>query len=123
MKLLLDVMLSPAVAKNLRVRGIDTVAVVDVPVLVAAADEDLLGHAAESDRAIVTMNIADFAIIAARWRAAGREHAGIIYVAYRAFPQTRAFVGAVTRALAAPALVGAVRVEREVFLRPLTGGR
>jgi hypothetical protein len=98
--LLLDEMLSGAIAEQLRARGIDVVAVVDDPTLVGTADEDLLAYAA-TQRVLVTANIGDFAAIAIDWRAARRGHAGLVYVTSRTFTQDRSFVGAVVSALIA----------------------
>lgn len=50
---------------------------------------------------LVTANVADFAAIATDWRGAGREHAGIVYVTSRTFPQDRSFVRAVVSSLLA----------------------
>ncbi len=99
--LLLDEMLSGAIAEQLRARGIDSVTVVEDPALVGTADEDLLAHAAVVQRVLVTVNVADFAAIATDWRTAGRGHAGLVYVTNRTFAQDRSFVGAIVSALAA----------------------
>ena len=99
--LLLDEMLSGAIAEQLRARDIDTAAVVEDPALTGTPDEDLLAHAAAVQRVLVTANVADFAAVATDWRAAGREHAGLIYVTSRAFPQDRSYVGAIVSALLA----------------------
>lgn len=48
----------------------------------------------------MTANIADFAAIGKDWRASGRSHNGIVYVANRSFPQDRSFIGAIVEALA-----------------------
>lgn len=98
--LLLDEMLSGAIAEQLRARDIDCTAVVDDPTLIGTPDDDLLAHAAAVRRILVTANVADFAAIATDWRAAGREHAGLIYVTSRAFAQDRSYVGALVSALA-----------------------
>lgn len=100
-RLLLDEMLSGAIAAQLRSRGLDVVAVVEDASLVSTPDEDVLAHAAAQQRVLVTANIADFAAIANDWRASGRVHHGIIYVAHRTFPQDRSFMGALVDALAA----------------------
>ena len=97
--LLLDEMLSGAIAAQLRARDLDLVAVVESPRLVGTPDEELLAHAAEQERVLVTANVADFAAIATDWRAVGREHAGLVYVTSRAFPQDRSFVGAIVSSL------------------------
>jgi hypothetical protein len=98
--LLLDEMLSGAIAEQLRDRDIDAVAVVEDAALVGTSDEDLLAHATAQQRVLVTANIGDFAAIATDWRADGRTHAGTIYVTYRSFPQDRSFVGALVSSLA-----------------------
>ena len=97
--LLLDEMLSAAIAVQLRARELDVVAVVEATTLVSMPDEDLLGHATEQQRVLVTANIADFAAIAKQWRGSGRTHHGILYVAHRSFPQDRSFVGAIVDAI------------------------
>jgi hypothetical protein len=99
--LLLDEMLSGAIAEQLRARNLDVVAVVEDPRLVGTPDEELLVHAATQKRVLVTANVADFAAIVTDWRGAGREHAGLVYVTSRAFPQDRSFVGAVVSSLLA----------------------
>ncbi len=97
--LLLDEMLSGAIAEQLRARDLDAVAVVESSRLLGTPDEELLAHAVAEERVLVTANIADFAAIATDWRAAGREHAGLVYVTSRAFPQDRSFVGAIVSSL------------------------
>lgn len=97
----LDEMLSGTIAEQLRARGIDAAAVAEDPAMIGTADEDLLAHAATQQRVLVTANIADFAAIATDWRAARREHAGLIYATNRAFPQDRSFVGAMVASIVA----------------------
>jgi hypothetical protein len=41
-------------------------------------DADQLAYAAQSGRAILTFNVADFYSLDARWKASGREHHGIV---------------------------------------------
>ena len=116
--LLLDEMLSAAIAEQLRARGFDAGAVVEDSTLIGTADEDLLAHAAAVRRVLVTVNVSDFAAIASDWRATDRRHAGLVYVTNRAFPQDRSFVGAIVAALAA--LIDADDLPRpgtETFLR------
>ncbi len=94
-------MLSGAIATRLRERGLDVIAVVEDPSLVSTPDEDLLAIAAEQDRVLVTANIADFVAIASDWRSSGRVHAGLVYLAHRAFPQDRSLLGALVESLTA----------------------
>ena len=116
--LLLDEMLSGAIAEQLRARDLDAVAVVESSRLLGTPDEELLAHAVAEERVLVTANVADFAAIATDWRAAGREHAGLVYVTSRAFPQDRSFVGAIVSSLVALHESGALpRPGTETFLR------
>jgi hypothetical protein len=81
-------------------------------------DEEVLAHAATQALVLVTANVADFAAIATAWRAAGREHAGLVYVTNRAFPQDRSFVGALVSSLLALHESGGLpRPGTETFLR------
>jgi hypothetical protein len=60
MKLLLDEMLSPAIARELRSRGHDVEAVAGHPGREALSDPDVLALARAEHRAIVTNNLCDF---------------------------------------------------------------
>lgn len=99
-RLLLDEMLAPRIAEQLGERGVDAVSVSRRADLVHVPDEDVLAFAARERRVLVTLNIGDFAALDAAWRASGRVHAGIVFVAYAAFPPNRGFVGALVRSLA-----------------------
>lgn len=115
--LLLDEMLSGAIAEQLRARDLDVVAVVASPRLIGTPDEELLAHAVAQERVLVTANVADFAVIATDWRAAGREHAGLVYVTSRAFPQDRSFVRSIVPSLLALHDSGSLpRPSTETFL-------
>ncbi|MHB8452147.1 MAG: DUF5615 family PIN-like protein [Mycobacteriales bacterium] len=81
MKLLLDEMLSPAIARALRARGHDVVAVKERPEWVALSDHDLLAVARCEQRAIVTGNLRDFRPLHADLVASGGSgHAGLVLV-------------------------------------------
>lgn len=97
--LLLDEMFGAAIAIQLRERGHDVLAVVEVPALVSSPDEDLLAAATAQDRCIVTANVRDFTALNAQWARVGRTHAGIVHVVTSAFPQNRSYVGALVTAL------------------------
>ena len=97
--LLLDEMLSHTIAQQLRSRGHDVVAVVEDPSLMALPDEEILAAAAAQGRAFVTANIKDFTPLDHRYKASGRTHAGLVLVSTKAFPQDRAFIGALVSAL------------------------
>ncbi|HJQ42847.1 MAG TPA: DUF5615 family PIN-like protein [Jatrophihabitantaceae bacterium] len=120
-KLLLDELLSAAIADRLRAVGVDAIAVVEDALLVGAPDSDILEAATAQRRCLVTLNIADFVVLSRQWQAAGRDCAGIVYVPSRAFPQNRSFIGSVSAEL--KELVDRDAVpgpNAEAFLRPGT---
>jgi predicted nuclease of predicted toxin-antitoxin system len=89
-KFLLDEMLPPRLAEELRRRDIDTLAVVDAPGLPGTPDSDILEHAASQGRVLVTENIRDFARLHSEWLAQNRSHPGILFVSTKAYPYNRA---------------------------------
>lgn len=97
--LLLDEMLSPTIADQLRQRSRDVYAITERPDLVGLPDEQVLALGADEDRVVVTLNIADFAALHSEWQAQGRSHAGLMYVSTATFPQDRAFIGAMAASL------------------------
>ncbi|MDO8306841.1 MAG: DUF5615 family PIN-like protein [Actinomycetota bacterium] len=99
-RLLLDEMLSPAIAESLRGQGIDAYGIAERPDLVGSPDPAVLELATREERVLVTCNTRDFAILDRAWMAAGRRHSGIVFVSTASFPQNRGFVGAVAAALA-----------------------
>ncbi|MDR0343905.1 MAG: DUF5615 family PIN-like protein [Nocardiopsaceae bacterium] len=99
--LLLDEMFSGAIADQLRAKGHDVIAVVADPALVGLSDDQILAHATETGRALVTANIKDFMPLDARYRAANQTHAGLILVSTKTFHQDRNFTPAITSALSA----------------------
>lgn len=99
--LLLDEMFSGFIAEQLRAAGYDVLAVVTDPALVTLSDDQILAHATTTGRALVTANIKDFMPLGARYRTASQNHAGLIFVPSKTFPQDRSYTSAVTKALAA----------------------
>lgn len=99
--LLLDEMFSGAIAEQLRAKDHDVIAVVADPALVGLSDDQILAHATDTRRALVTANIKDFMPLDARHRAASQNHAGLILVSTKTFPQDRTFTAAITSALSA----------------------
>lgn len=98
-RLLLDEMLSPVIAEQLRDRDHDAVAVAERPELRSMPDDEFLAHATGEWRVLVTMNIGDFARIDATWKSQRRAHAGLMLVPSAGFPQNRSFIGRLVRAL------------------------
>jgi hypothetical protein len=99
--LLLDQMLSDAIARQLRAKGHDVLSVVAGRALVSLPDDQILGHAAAAGRTLVTANIKDYMPLDAGYRPGGHDHAGLILISAKAFPRNRAFTAAVTSALLA----------------------
>jgi predicted nuclease of predicted toxin-antitoxin system len=102
-RLLLDEMISAAVAEQLRARGRDVVAVQDPELghLRGVDDCLLLDHAAEEHRAVVTDNIPDFFRCHQRRVDRDEPHYGLLLFTNDTFPRHRhdAFVGQLLAAL------------------------
>lgn len=94
-------MFSDTIAQQLRAKGHDAQAVVADPALASLPDEQILAHATAARRAVVTANIKDFMPLDAAHRAAGHDHAGLILVSTKTFPQDRSYTAAITSALIA----------------------
>ena len=62
-------------------------------------DADVLEIAAQQGRVLVTDNVQDFAPLSSSWAAAGRAHPGILMIASKTFPMTRARSGLIAAAL------------------------
>jgi hypothetical protein len=77
-KLLLDEMYPAHLARTLRERGVDAVAVDERAELRGLADEELMVVGAREGRALVTENVADYMRLYGEWGSAGRSHAGIV---------------------------------------------
>lgn len=100
MKLALDHHYSPAIAAQLRERGHD-VLVVSERGWETTTDELLLELCQEEQRALLTNDVADFAVIARRWAAEGRQHAGLIFTSDTSLPRARSTIGRYVKALEA----------------------
>ena len=98
-QLLLDELLSGRIAEQLRARGHDAVAIVERPDAIQLPDDEVLALGASEERVVVTLNIADFALLDAAWTSQGPSHAGLLLLGAATFPQDRTFVGAVVTAL------------------------
>lgn len=99
-RLLLDEMLAPVIAHQLRDRGADATAVVDSPWR-GASDEHVLEAAASEGRVLVTANIRDFEQLARLWTARGRTQAGLLFISSKSSPPGRHRVARITGSLVA----------------------
>ena len=90
MKLLLDEMISPRIARELRKNGHDVQAVKkDRPDLASRGDRELVRQMATEQRAIVTNDIADFQAIHDQLLAARDEHYGMVFTFDATMPRTK----------------------------------
>jgi hypothetical protein len=97
-RLLLDEHFSPRIARELRARGHDAVAVAERADLIGRSDGAQLDAMAAEGRAILTEDVGDFAPLGrARIRDGGR-HAGLIFTNPRRFPRSEEGIGALVRA-------------------------
>lgn len=87
MKLLLDEMWAPAIARELRDRGHQVVAVAERLDLRGLPDEAIFDAALAEGWVIVTENVVDYRPLAADAMRAGRAYPPIIYTSNRAYPR------------------------------------
>ena len=81
MRLLLDEMLSPAIARELRGRGHDVLAVADHPGGAALSDPEVMTLARTERRAVVTTNLRDYRPLHAEAiTPGGPGHFGMIFM-------------------------------------------
>jgi predicted nuclease of predicted toxin-antitoxin system len=100
-KLLLDEMISPRVARELREDEHDVQAIKkDRPDLASRHDREIVRQMASERRVIVTNNIADFQGIHDQFVAAGEEHHGMVFTFDATMPRTKAAIPHWVRALA-----------------------
>jgi hypothetical protein len=94
--LFLDHNIDPRLAHDLRRRGFDVAYALEIGTE-RAQDDEHLQWASERGRAVFTVDIGDFRILAEQWAEQGRDHAGIIL----SIPPPRVAYGEVLRRLLA----------------------
>lgn len=99
MKLLLDEHYSPGIARQLRERGHDVVAVNERPSLVGLSDRELLSLMRDERRAVVTENAVHFVPLTAEALAAGEQHAGLLLTSPKSLPRRAQTIGTFVRVL------------------------
>ena len=98
MRLLLDEHFSPRIARELRARGHDAMAIAERPDLIGRSDAAHLEAMADEGRAILTEDVGDYAPLGrARLRDGGR-HAGLVFTSSRRFPRGEEGIGGLVRA-------------------------
>jgi uncharacterized protein DUF5615 len=100
LRLLLDEHFSPEIARQLRGRGYDVVAVSERPELRGRPDRVHFASLPDQQRAIVTRDLGDFRPLLAEALRRGTSTYGIVCVSHR-FPMTRKDIGRLVGALAA----------------------
>jgi predicted nuclease of predicted toxin-antitoxin system len=86
-KLLLDEMWPPEVARQLRRHGYDVAAIAERPDRRGQPDAVIFAVAQREERAVVTENVVDYPQLAASEIHQGRRHHGVILTANRRFPR------------------------------------
>lgn len=99
MRLLLDEHYSPAIARQLRARGHDVVAVAESPGRTGRADRFHFAAMADERRAIVTEDVGDFRPLLACALQAGEPTFGLVCVSPRRFPRKLTQLGRLVTAL------------------------
>ena len=118
MRLLLDEMWSPSVARRLRDLGHDVIAVAERPDLRTKPDAAILETALTEDRVIVTQDVGDFRTLAAEELNAGRRYPTLVLTDKRRWPRGNArTTGRLVNALDA-LLTSGVEVDGEHWLTP-----
>lgn len=93
MRLLLDEMISPAIARRLRDRGFEVDAVKrDRPELESVSDNELVRRMSAERRGIVTNDVADFQPIHERVLVRGQEHYGMLFTYDVSLPRRKASI-------------------------------
>jgi predicted nuclease of predicted toxin-antitoxin system len=98
-KLLLDEHLRLPIARLLRDRGHDVVAVLERPDLIGALDEHAWRIAIAEGRTVVTENARDFVPATRATNAAGRAHPGLVLLSPKTVMRSRDATGFLVEAL------------------------
>jgi Domain of unknown function (DUF5615) len=98
-RLLLDEHYSPEIARQLRTRGHDVVAVAERADLVGLSDDELLRRMARERRAIMTNNVKDFMPLASRTPLEANDHYGLVFTSDRSMPRRVDAIGRFVDAL------------------------
>lgn len=93
MKLLLDEMISPRIARELRAEDFDVQAIKsDRPDLETVADREIVRRMAAEKRAVVTNDVLDFQLIHNQLQASGEEHYGLVFTSDATLPRNKASI-------------------------------
>jgi predicted nuclease of predicted toxin-antitoxin system len=93
LKLLLEEMISPRIARELRGQGFDVQAIKgDRPDLETVADREIVRRIAAERRTIATNDVLDFQLIHNRLPATGEEHYGLVFTSDAEMPRSKASI-------------------------------
>ena len=95
---MLDHHYSPQIANRLHDFGHDVMSVGERG-WETETDEALLTLCLGEQRALLTNNVADFAVIVRRWALEGRSHAGLVFTSDRSMPRSSDWTGRYVGAL------------------------
>jgi Domain of unknown function (DUF5615) len=98
-KLLLDEHYSPEIARQLRARGDDVVAVAELVGLGGLGDQELLRRMTQQRRAIMTNNVKDLVPLATRASLTAGEHDGLLLTSDRSMPRRIDAIGRFVQAV------------------------
>jgi predicted nuclease of predicted toxin-antitoxin system len=98
-KLLLDEHYSPEIARQLRTRGHDVIAVAARADLTRLSDDELLRRMAQEPRTIMTNNVKDFMPLANRAAQGDDDHYGLLFTSDKGMPRRSDAIGRVVDAL------------------------
>jgi predicted nuclease of predicted toxin-antitoxin system len=92
-KLLLDEMISPRIARELRAEGFDVEAIKsDRPDLEAISDREIARRLSAEKRSVLTNDVLDFQLTHNQLQAAGEEHYGIVFTSDAKMPRNKASI-------------------------------
>jgi hypothetical protein len=98
-RLLLNEHYSSEIARQLRTRGHDVVAVAERADLVGLSDDQLLRRMAQERRAIMTNNVKDFMPLATRAALWADDHYGLLFTSDKSMPRGSDAIGRVVDGL------------------------
>ena len=99
MRLLLDELYSPRIAKELRSRGHDVTAAAEIEPLRCRPDDVVFEWASRESRAVVTENVGDFTRHHHGCLRRGDHHFGLVLSSHKSMPRLRGVIGPFVRAL------------------------
>jgi predicted nuclease of predicted toxin-antitoxin system len=98
LKLLLDEMYPPALARALHASGIDAITIIELG-MAGTPDSGVFSYAVAQNRSVLTENVADFVIIAAQHSTTGARHPGLLIALSNRFSRRASGRAAIVKAI------------------------